>query len=461
MAMMRTNMRNLSCRYFNGAARWLPVAAIVIALGVVAGAQQAADQQPVPAQPQTDGQTPVFQAGVTLVTTDVIPRDSNGLFVSDLSPDDLVVYENDQPQEIVSLVLVHGGTVYNRLLPPPPPVREGIILPRSRPVRETAGRIFIIFVDDLHLERSLTPKIRQVFQTIADTLIHEGDMFGIVSTGPSSLAIDMTYDRSILAAAKERIMGDGFSTEELVRSLGSGGGGRGPEELRFRTNQAFNLARKIVGNMEGVEHRRKVFIYLSSGYDFNPFELERLRQGPIGEALRRYAGAEAQLVGEELDAYYELTDRELRQYQQSQSFQGGGFSDTDLAMEMALLARAANRANASFYTIDPRGLVAGRDIEFEVSSREWNEYISQTQNSLRTLAYLTGGMAVVNQNNFEDALQRIDAETSDYYVLGFYSSNPDPTVITRRLKVEVNRPGVTVRHRSHYSLAQEPAGGAQ
>lgn len=443
------------CRYSNLAARRLPVAAIVIVLGVVAGAPQ-----PAPAQSQTDGQTPVFQSGVTLVTTDLIPRDSNGLFVSDLSADDLVVYEDDQPQEIASLVLVHGGRVYNQLLPPPE-VQEGIVLPRSAPVSDTAGRIFVIFVDDLHLQRSLTPKVRQVFQTIADTLIHEGDMFGIVSTGPSSLAIDMTYDRTLLADAKGRIMGDGFSTQELVMSMGSGGGGRGPEELRFRTNQAFNLARKIVNNLEAEKNRRKAFIYLSSGYDFNPFELERLRQGPVGEALRRYAQVDAELMGEELDAYHRLTDAELRRYQQSQSFQGGGFEDTDLAMEMAMLAKAANRANASFYTIDPRGLVAGRDIEFEVSSREWNEYIMQTQNSLRTLSYLTGGIAVVNRNNFEDALEQIDAETSDYYVLGFYSSNPDPTVITRRLKVEVNRPGVTVRHRTHYSLAQEPAGGAQ
>ena len=453
-------MRNLSSRYFKGAARWLPVAAIVIALGVVAGAQQAADQQPVPAQPQTDGQTPVFQSGVTLVTTDLIPRDSNGLFVSDLTLDDLAVYEDDQLQEIASLVLVNGGRVYNRLLPQAP-VQEGIVLPTQRPEDNTSGRIFIIFVDDLHLERSLTPKIRQVFQTITDTLIHEGDMFGIVSTGPSSLAIDMTYDRTLLASAKERIMGDGFSTEELITSLGSGAGGRGPEELRFRTNQAFNLARKIIGNLEGVEHRRKSFIYLSSGYDFNPFELERLRQGPVGEALSRMAGSDQAITGQELDGFQRLTDLELRRYQQAQSFQGGQFEDTDLALEVAMLARAANRANASFYTIDPRGLIAGRDIAFEVSSREWNEYITQTQNSLRTLAYLTGGMAIVNRNNFEDALQQIDAETSDYYVLGFYSTNTDPSVITRRLKVEVNRPGVTVRHRTHYSLAQEPVGGAQ
>ena len=163
--------------------------------------------------------------------------------------------------------------------------------------------------------------------------------------------------------------------------------------------------------------------------------MERLRQGPIGEALRRQSQIDSVGLGtgEELDSYHRLTDAELQRYQQTQNIFGGGFNDTDLALEMALLAKAANRANASFYTIDPRGLVAGRDIEFEVSSKEWNEYMFQTQNSLRTLAYLTGGMAVVNRNNFEDALRQIDEETGDYYVLGFYSSNPDPTLVTRRL----------------------------
>ena len=65
---------------------------------------------------------------------------------------------------------------------------------------------------------------------------------------------------------------------------------------------------------------------------------------------------------------------------------------------------------------------------------------------------MTGGIAVVNTNNFEDALQRIDAETSDYYVLGYYSNNPDPTVRTRRIAVNVNREDVTIRHRRRYSL---------
>ena len=76
-------------------------------------------------------------------------------------------------------------------LPPPPPVQEGIILPPARPTNDAAGRIFIIFVDDLHLDFRNTGRIRDLFKKISTELIHEGDMFAIVSTGPSSIAIEL------------------------------------------------------------------------------------------------------------------------------------------------------------------------------------------------------------------------------------------------------------------------------
>ena len=63
---------------------------------------------------------------------------------------------------------------------------------------------------------------------------------------------------------------------------------------------------------------------------------------------------------------------------------------------------------------------------------------------LRTLAEETGGIAIVNQNDFDKGLKRIDAETSDYYVLGYYSSNPDPLRKTRKIEVRTKRDGVTV-----------------
>ncbi len=78
--------------------------------------------------------------------------------------------------------------------------------------------------------------------------------------------------------------------------------------------------------------------------------------------------------------------------------------------------------------------------------------MQKTQSSLRFLAEETGGFAVVNDNDFAAAFKRIDAETSDYYVIGFYSSNPDPKKRVRQIEVKVDRPNVNVTARTAYSL---------
>ena len=56
---------------------------------------------------------------------------------------------------------------------------------------------------------------------------------------------------------------------------------------------------------------------------------------------------------------------------------------------------------------------------------------------------------MVNQNDFDKALKRIDNETSDYYVVGYYSSNPDPTKRNRKLEVKTTRDRVNVWSRAH------------
>jgi hypothetical protein len=92
-----------------------------------------------------------------------------------------------------------------------------------------------------------------------------------------------------------------------------------------------------------------------------------------------------------------------------------------------------------------------------VDAAEWQNHIRETQDSLRVLAEQTGGIAVVNQNDFDKALKRIDAETSDYYVLGYYSTNPDPLKRTRRIEVKTKRNDVQVWSRTSYSLRPTPA----
>ena len=384
----------------------------------------------VPADPQV--QQPTFTRFIDLVTTDVIVRDGAGQFVADLTKDDFEVFEDDIPQEIASVQLVHGGRTFNLQAPPAPPPQEGIILPQSRPTNDAAGRIFLFFVDDLHMSFRDTPRIRQLFEKMSKTLLHEGDMFGIVSTGTSSIAIDLTYDRKRMDEAIKKISGSGLKPSELIEGPQ---GPNGPSELRYRAHVAFSTAYDIVNNLSKVQNRRKAVIYVSNGYDFNPFEGARFNDPNI--------------VGMKNERYQQMDyDPFTRQSNQ--------FADADLARELSELTRAANRANATFYTIDPRGLVAGSDIDEQVDPTEWNNHVRKTQDSLRTIAEETGGFAVVNSNDFDKALKRIDAESSDYYVLGYYSSNPDPLKRTRRIVVKAKRPNLDIWSRKSYSLKPPP-----
>ena len=434
------------------------VAVTAAVFTVVSAQQQQPRSQPEEPGPTTVGQIgdrlPTFQSGVTLVTTDVIVRDRDGIFVPDLVQGDFRIFEDGVEQEIVTMVMVHGGRVYNHLQPAPV-VQEGIILPSSRPVDNTAGRIFVLFVDDLHLTPSRTPKIRQIFEQIGDNLVHEGDLFGIISSGPSSLSIDMTYDRGLLYAAGNRIMGDALSVRDQVMAMDTS---RGPAEVLYRAHVAFKTAHSVLRNLETVNDRRKVFIYLSEGYDFDPFPESRMYSGLFDQQRRADVGV---MDPEEFNSFYgsmpdPATDPFARIARQGQQF-----ANLDLSFEVAELARAANRANTSFYTLDPRGLVAGPDLDVPIDLIEWNRHIYQTQGTLRMLAELTGGRAIVNRNDFDDALREVDAETSDYYVLGFYTTNPDPTVRTRRLQIDVpGRDGLDIRARTHYTLPRPPADSA-
>ena len=392
----------------------------------------AAPQPATPAAPTQDGAQPTFRVNIDLVTMDAIVRNPQDQFVADLTKDDFQILEDGVPQDVSSFTLVHGGRVHNLLAPPPPPAQEGVILPPSRPRNDTTGRIFLIIVDDLHLDFRNTGRIRDLFKRISRDLIHEGDMFSIVSTGPSSLAIDPTYDRKVLDESIKKITGNGLKPEDIIQGAESS---QGPSEVRYRTQVAFSTAYDMLRQLEKITNRRKAVVWVSNGYDFNPFAESRLGEDPVFGGRMGQTREEGQQINQ--------------QYNQGQQF-----ADADLARELAEVTRTANRANATLYTIDPRGLVAGADLDVQMDPVEYGNYVRKTQDSLRVLADETGGIAVVNQNDFTKALKRIDAETSDYYVLGYYSTNPDPLKRTRKVEVKVNKPGLNVISRTSYTLRQ-------
>jgi len=375
---------------------------------------------------------PTFRSGVTLVSTDVIPRDAAGRFIADLTRENFTVLEDGVPQKIESFALVHGGRTFNTIEAPAAAVPEGIVLPQTRrPVADTAGRVVLIFVDDLHFEAEYTPHVRRLIETLATNLLHEGDMAAMVSSGPSSIEIGLTYDRKLIASAASRIRGSGITAAEIFQLLDSS---QGPGDIRNRAQIAFYTAYNMIGELERIANKRKAVIYISTGYDFDPFAegrrgRDRVQGGRFSEPTR--------FLLDEENPYFRLP---------------AVTADIDLYAFMRELTLSANRANATVFTVDPRGLAGVVDAGQYIDQSEWRTYIQKTQSTLRFMAEETGGFAVVNDNDFAAAFKRIDAETSDYYVIGYYSSNPDPKKRVRQIEVKVDRPNVNVAARTAYSL---------
>ena len=66
-------------------------------------------------------------------------------------------------------------------------------------------------------------------------------MFGIVSSGPSSIAVDMTYDRNRLDEAIKKIAGSEFSPTDIIQGPS---GAEGPSEVRYRAHVAFSTGER-------------------------------------------------------------------------------------------------------------------------------------------------------------------------------------------------------------------------
>ena len=255
---------------------WSSVVWISVVSGLAAQApsQNAGSQKPAgqPGQTTTQ-QSPTFRVQIDAVSMDVIVKDDQGRFIPDLKKDEFEIYEDGVKQEIASMTMSHGGRVTNVLEAPPMAPPEGIILPPTRKVVDTSGRVFLFFVDDLHMQFQNSGRVRELFKKIENNLIHEGDLFGIVSSGPSSISQDMTYDRKRFDEAIKKIAGSGLKPSEII-NMSSGAGG--PTELRYNAHVAFSTMEEALNNLEKVHNRRKALVWVSEGYDFNPFQDSRL-----------------------------------------------------------------------------------------------------------------------------------------------------------------------------------------
>jgi VWFA-related protein len=119
------------------------------------------------------------------------------------------------------------------------------------------------------------------------------------------------------------------------------------------------------------------------------------------------------------------------------------------------LASTANAQDVSFYTIDVGGLRVD-DTAFSAEYRSVGDSRSSTVgksnyiDSLRFLADSTGGLAVVNTNDFERGLDRIETDIFTYYSIG-YTIVPSGADKVHRIKVTLpEHPEYELRFRQRF-----------
>jgi VWFA-related protein len=136
------------------------------------------------------------------------------------------------------------------------------------------------------------------------------------------------------------------------------------------------------------------------------------------------------------------------------------FNQTELFSRMRDVYDAANRNNASIYSLDPRGLaVFEYDINdggigqsqpgFETDRRA----LQATQDTLRSLSEETDGRAIVNRNTLQEGLAQITRDASFYYLIGYNSTEAPTDGKFHEIKVNLKRRGLEVRARKGYWAA--------
>jgi VWFA-related protein len=143
----------------------------------------------------------------------------------------------------------------------------------------------------------------------------------------------------------------------------------------------------------------------------------------------------------------------------------GGIQRDGIENQASLHAaiNASVRANMSIYSVDARGLEAISPLgdASTGSLRGTSGYNGaalqnnldsnfNTQEVMATLSSDTGGKAFFDSNDFSPAFQRIQQDTSAYYVIGFRSTDTAKDGRYRRLTIKINRPNVKLEYRPGY-----------
>jgi VWFA-related protein len=383
----------------------------IIFAGVFA-AQQIAAQQIGQNRPGNAQDNYTLSVKVQLVVEAVVVKDKQGNPIRGLAASDFTVTEDNAPQTIKffehqdlaanakplpdSKRADENLKIYKRL------ARERIAPETTENERYKNRRLLALYFDMSAMRPADQIRALQAAEKFIRTQMTSVDLVAIMRYNAGSVDIlqDFTTNRDrLLSILETMIVGEGQDSAEEVDDASSSdtGAAFGQDDSEFNI---FNTDRQLsalqtAARMLGQLNEKKSLIYFAGGLRLN---------------------------------------------------------GVDNQAQLHATVDAAIKAGVSFWPIDARGLVAEAPLGDATQGSQGNSSIytgaaanavtfgfKMSQDTLYSLAADTGGKALLDANDLDRGIVQAQDAISDYYILGYSTTNPAKNGRFRRVKITLNQ----------------------
>jgi VWFA-related protein len=389
-------------------------------------------------------QRPVFRSGTTLVPVTVTVTDQQGRPVTGLTKADFTVFENGRPRDIV--------TFHPQMLTPGPVIEPSMAIARAREsgITPSTRRTFVIVVGYGRIQGP-TKAFDGALKFVREHLLPQDVVAVMALHRTTALTTNHRALEELLVRYKkehERMVGDVNLFFRSTRFPGICGGPPIPAEMLAGFDRDL-----FTDVLPPTALRNTVDLLLGMGIGTPTGEKPWQQQQTFRDLLRDLERACTNLI----DAVV-LSDRlklfaaiEYLRYVDGDKHVvvlGGPIGIAPNADVAKVIAARANDARVTVDVVSTRGTGS--------AGRAGGRIVMSGCDACRDVAERTGG-SYTSLDYMDKALAKIDARTRSSYLLGYTPSNPTLDGTYRQVRVEVNRPKVTVSHRYGYFASEEPA----
>jgi VWFA-related protein len=361
-------------------------------------------------QNKTAGSDTTYQLSVRsqLVVETVVVKDKQGNPINDLTAQDFTLTEDGVPQKIRFAehqilpstpapmpTTPEDITIYKRL------ARTQIAPESPENLRYKNRRLLALYFDMSAMRPDDQLRALEAAEKFVRNQLTEVDLVSILrySGGSVDILQDFSADRNrLLSILQTMIAGEGQGTNDSIDDASSAdvGAAFGQDDTEFNV---FNTDRQLSAlqtatNMLGQINEKKSLIYFAGGLHLN---------------------------------------------------------GVDNQAQLHATVDAAIRAGVSFWPIDARGLVAQAPLGDATQGSQGNQgmytgsaalavttNLQQSQDTLFALAGDTGGKALLDYNDLTKGIIQAQQAVSDYYILQYYTTNPNLDGRFRKIKIALN-----------------------